>query len=527
MSAAVSTRLGEIQEAIAWHREQIAILQAEANSLSPILVLPTEITSKIFASRALDSGARFDSSWSTVMFVCRRWYDIAISEQQLWGKIDISSPGKLSFLELLLRRSGVAPLSVKVSLLELPIHPFILQHSERLRELDLIGSARSVFAFAHAFGDHTFPVLRSIRLFPEQNWGDVPNHLTRTLPDAIFDGRAPCLTTLDLESIDVNWGAIRGLTSLSLSAVANTNAATTFLSVLQSSPALIHLQLKGIIGPETFQAHVVPLPLLQSLCIVDRASACTELLRLVPIPPGVRLSVDGWDVYTGHNLSQLLIPLRRYLRSPSAPVISGVRLDSAPTMLKVSTCTRVLGPNVLDGDTSALTLTTHPHSDNVHRQIMTKIFKMLPRASITQLDCRGAKHMTPTLWRAALALLRAVEVAYTVADITAIRLLTVLDQLIPKVAEYPPALRHIHITTLPGSDPTGLFRALHQFSAANHALGTPLEILEFDEQNMVLDIPKEDWDSLSTLVGTLIRNSCVYVPSGSRGVLVADGANTE
>lgn len=41
--------------------------------------------------------------------------------------------------------------------------------------------------------------------------------------------------------------------------------------------------------------------------------------------------------------------------------------------------------------------------------------------------------------------------------------------------------------------------------------GTPLEMLEFNEKSLRLDVDEESWNSFSQLVGTLILNNEVYI----------------
>ncbi|KAJ7833292.1 hypothetical protein B0H13DRAFT_2212655 [Mycena leptocephala] len=350
-----STRLDEIHQAIAWHHTQIAILKAEANSLCPVLNLPTEIISKIFVSYAHESGPTFDFGWSKVMFVCRRWYEIALSEQQLWGFIEISSSKKIAHLDVLLQRSGVAPLNIKITWLDVQIPPsLLLQHSDRLRDLDLAGPAVDIREFSALIPSHTFPILRSLKFHP-RTWDSAPGEPPNTLPDGVFDGRAPCLTILELSYIYINWNRIHGLTILCLTSVRNTHPPTegALLSMLEASPALTYLKLSFMvseISTPLWSYPVVSLPLLEFFCIQDQAACCNRLLRHVTVPPSARLSVLGWDIGGGREIVDLLVPLRRHLRDPSAPAVRYLRLEcmSTPEMgpiFTVSTSTAVPQPD--------------------------------------------------------------------------------------------------------------------------------------------------------------------------------------
>jgi hypothetical protein len=60
-----------------------------------------------------------------------------------------------------------------------------------------------------------------------------------------------------------------------------------------------------------------------------------------------------------------------------------------------------------------------------------------------------------------------------------------------------------------------VLKELRQLLSLLHARGAPLEILEVSENlGTRLDFDEESWDSLSRLVGTLVRNDDVYVVPG-------------
>jgi hypothetical protein len=154
--------------------------------------------------------------------------------------------------------------------------------------------------FLRALPRYKFPVLQSLRLALEDNRWGIPQ-----IPDAMFDGRAPCLTALHLHYVDANWSLIRGLTVLSLARRSGTPM-DRLLSMLQASPALTHLKLTGVAwGEESSEAYpVVSLLLLQSISIAQSsAEACYLLLCHLIIPPCARLSVEGWNIYGGDELT--------------------------------------------------------------------------------------------------------------------------------------------------------------------------------------------------------------------------------
>jgi hypothetical protein len=142
---------------------------------------------------------------------------------------------------------------------------------------------------------------------------------------------------------------------------------------------------------------------------------------------------------------------------------------------------------------------------------------MLSDRGITHLDCRNRTPQFTTLkaWKAALGLLPALEGVYIVPSITAVRVLQALSQLTDT------RLRHIHITAsrVSGDDKFDtrplVLKELRRLLSLIHVRGVPLEMLEVSESvETHLDFDEESWDSLSRLVGTLVRNDDVYVVPG-------------
>ncbi|KAJ7719334.1 hypothetical protein B0H14DRAFT_3521343 [Mycena olivaceomarginata] len=146
---------------------------------------------------------------------------------------------------------------------------------------------------------------------------------------------------------------------------------------------------------------------------------------------------------------------------------------------------------------------------------MTTILEILSDVHITHLDCRDTPHVTPLpAWKDAIALLPALEVIYMFADPTVVRFLTVLAQFsgkkVPKNG-CPTNLRYIRVsaTASDGGSATVclVFEALQVLLSALHGRGTPLAILEIRDLDARLDVDEENWNLLSHLAGTLIRNN--------------------
>ncbi|KAJ6538106.1 hypothetical protein B0H19DRAFT_1181723 [Mycena capillaripes] len=460
------------------------------------------------------------------MYVCRRWYDIAVREQQLWGNIEISSSNEIGRLAVLLKRSGLTPLSIKIPSADVMIPPsLLLQHSERLQDLDLTGAALPVHEFLELVPKYGLPLLRSIKLHPISGWGDVPSELLPiALPDALFDGRAPRLTALEMSYLTLNWNLICGFTSISLTSVRNTHSPTTILellSMLEASPALTYLQLQNVIIPSPTACPTVSLPLLESIYLQDGPESCNQFLRHIVFPPSAQLSVMAWNIRRGSELVDLLVPIRQHLRAPSAPAVHLLQLQSTAVSpevrpnLTVRTYTAVSEGNILDDAKSLFHIQTYPETDNLLRQIMAKILKTLSCASITHLDCRSATHLTLMSWKAVLDRLPALEKVYLGMNISATRFFNALAELTEKSTGAYPPVRYISLVASEGRDEIpSILVALRVLLSVRHIHGVPIERLELDES---LEIEEDSLAPISELVRIFVGDEEVHAPLARRG----------
>ncbi|KAJ6626207.1 hypothetical protein B0H10DRAFT_547873 [Mycena sp. CBHHK59/15] len=522
----IAAQRAAIQQEIEWHYNQISMLKAKSNALAPIYRLPNEIISLIFAKYAVETGQLFNLRWTKVMLVCRRWHDVALGAQPLWGFIEAAFHRGLKRLMIQLQRSGAAPLTVKIVSYDTHMYSsMLLEHAERLRDLDFSGNAPHILAFLNQLSEHRFPLLYSIKLEPNYKWDEVPADLATTFPNAIFDGRAPRLETVELSSLSVRWDLLRGLQGLSLMQSLDTDPSFgTLLSVLQACPGLRDLKLGSVLFPmDPLESYpVVSLPLLECIWLHDDVERCTEILRHVAIPAAARVCVYGLGIRTGRDVMDILIPLRKHVRAPSAPTLRCIQLDcteGSRTNFMVSAFTQTSAPSVLDTN-AAFMINTHPTNEHTLRQIMTKTLKALPCHTITHLDTRLATHLTATSWRGALALLPALEMAYMFVNNGAVKFLQALcEDLESPKGTVGPRLRHLHMyayvwkrnTDAPDVVPPVL-DALRQLLILLHARGTPLEVLEVDEQQGCLGMDESEWEALFGLVGKFIRNDRVYNP---------------
>ncbi|KAJ7167066.1 hypothetical protein C8R46DRAFT_269979 [Mycena filopes] len=506
------SRLDKIHEEIAWHHAQIATLKAEANSFCQILNLPTEITSKIFHWYALESNRTGDLRWTKIMFVCRRWHDIALADQQLWGFIHVA-PFHTD-LDQRLQRSGAAPLNLRIEFVNVGTE--LAEHLHRLREIDLTGGASTISPFVDLIPLHTLPLLRSIALRFGRQWGEDGC----TIPEALFDGRAPQLRRLTLSHVSVNLDLLCGLTGLHLLGYdGDTYSATlkTLLSVLERCADLEDLHL-GMM-PARFSEEdlsslpVVNLPCLRSLHLAESVFVTTHILRHISFPAATSVSISTSPHVSGGALTDLLGPLRRHLRAPDAPTVARLRLECVHpplSVLAVRTYAAASVPTVSE-DQFIFVFHVTVNNDNVLRQVATQVLKLLPRTTITYLDARAA-FMSLTSWRAALPLLPALELLHTGVNRGAGELFQALAQLCGTSTGGYPHLRRIRLSLTPWEmerfDEGGLefwFGALRDLLRTAHAHELPLECVDIEDPGG--DLRDLFWNGLFDFVGTIMLNN--------------------
>ncbi|KAJ7469718.1 hypothetical protein FB451DRAFT_1136359, partial [Mycena latifolia] len=408
---------------ISWHYAQIAWLKATRNTIAPIFRLPNELLSRILTIYAVDSDSLFNLRWTDIIYVCRHWRDLALAAHPLWSFIDICwtpMTRKLCRLHEQLRRSGLAPVTLKIAFCDSPtIVQSILANSERIYALELTGEAQQVHNFIVSLPNHRFPILSSLLLEPNHKRDELPGGVLASFPQSALEGGIPNLRALRLTEISLPWSSLRGLETLSLTKCNDTSSQPlpTFASVLEmlgASPQLQSLRLDRVISPPLYNQDYpcLELPMLTSIRIDDDVTACTALLNHLWFPPTTTMLIYPTHVNTGADVRELLIPLRKQIRAAAAPTIGLLAIQCHGTeSLVISAHHEASQPELLNRDPPLL-LTSSPHTENALRQIMSKIIKAIPFEYITHLDARLAPHPTPASWRTALKLLPALEMVY-------------------------------------------------------------------------------------------------------------------
>ncbi|KAJ7898648.1 hypothetical protein B0H14DRAFT_175456 [Mycena olivaceomarginata] len=525
--------MSDIDDEIAWHYAQIALLKAKRNAIAPIRRLPNELVVRILTIYAVESDALFDLKWTKVMYVCHHWHALALAAQQLWAFIDLQrhGPGTLHRLFVQLERSGVAPLNLKLNFRDSSYYvAIILDHSERIRKLEVGGDFEYVYELIAKLPDGNFPILCSLSLDasyspqePQEPWG---------LPEAFFEGRLPNLRELTLESIPVPWTALSCLTTLALTQCNDSSISLppTFhglLDMLASCPQLRTLKLDLMIPPPMpEQIYVtVDLPALSWLYLLsDPITSCETFLKHIRIPPATSIQILPLGLLTGADARAILVPIRRHLRSPGArrPLLFHI------TRTIASYCTMSVFGDTAPHDfldhasmRCPLSFGCHPRTEGALRQILTKVLKAIPTESITHLDAYAGYNLGAVTWKIIIKLLPALETIYLLGNTGAVNCVRALGEIQAQDNQIQrrtfPHIRRLHIRILrpeAGSDTIVLLlTALEEYLQLCSADGNLLQALEFEDRYHVLAGRQERLESLFPLLAGGIRcNGVVYDP---------------
>ncbi|KAK7018356.1 F-box domain-containing protein [Favolaschia claudopus] len=535
----------EIDALIQWHYDQISILKAKRNALAPIRRLPNELMTRIITIYASESDL-FKLRWTNIMFVCQHWHALILAAQPLWAYIDLGlSEGNLSLTRLFaqIKRSGVAPLTIKTTLFEEFYIDCILDNSARIQELVVDGLAKCVFALVAKLPESSLPILASLSLNASGSDDDVPDDLGRSLPETLLEGRLPNLRELNLECVTLPWSLVSGLTVMSLTQCPNSSSSQTFpdlLDMLRSCPDLHILKLELVCptpNPDDSYA-VVDLPALNWLQLRDPADVCEALLKHLRIPShtAIHLLPDG--LRTASDIRDILIPLRKHTRAPGAPTPVMLKIDRPPAYCMLSFLKTTTLPAPLDDSDNktdvTLSLNCHPSSEAMLPQMLTQILNAVPCEGITHLYGRMGYNAGVETWRSLLALVPSIDHIYLRLNTGAVNCIEALRaQLAEAAAADNPHSRasrhirllHIQVFRMDAGDTTlvDLLTALEGYldelrrrrdAVSNDAFEGPEWNLEFDDARYVLAGPHEERLKrfFALMKGDILWNREIYDP---------------
>lgn len=228
--------------------DTVLALTRRRNALAPISSLPTEVIAAIFFLlrnlRLFGSDGRPKSFLALrVAQVCHQWREIALENPLLWSHFDFSTVSPAGATEIL-ARAKMTPLSLEA-----------IAHSYRHWDDGQVFSLQKelqthIFHTCHLSLGNYGRVLNKILeglIFPAPILETLSLSAERTsrasVPDTLFDGAAPKLSSLQLSDCDINWKSplLKGLKNLEIRRLSEAPRLTDWLDALEEMPQLERL----------------------------------------------------------------------------------------------------------------------------------------------------------------------------------------------------------------------------------------------------------------------------------------------
>jgi hypothetical protein len=312
-------QLQTIDAQIKFLEDSIRALRHQRNALAPVSSLPTEIITIIFSflphmlSAISPHKKRDPLVWLRVSHVCHQWRDIALNQPVFWSHVDFTNISSEGAAEILARAKTV-PLYLEArGLGSYRDNTQFSAFQEEVRScvsriLHLLISAKpSIFAspFMHLY--HPLPPSIVSRCQARENV---------VLPETLFGGKMPSLSTLELINCDISWESslLKGLQCLemrSLSANARPSL-PVWLDALNEMQQLKALTLHSAspiappIDPVVEVERTVTHPFLTHLHI--SANNCALVLAHLDLPALTWLCVEAIVHFPHDNDMQNLLP---------------------------------------------------------------------------------------------------------------------------------------------------------------------------------------------------------------------------
>ena len=284
--------------------ESIRVLKSRRNALVPVSSLPTEVLTTIFillhGPVASSPFTRLKEkpdhlSLIRVTHVCHHWREIAINQPFFWRHVDFTTFTSAGVAEIL-ARSNTAPLLLKA---KVPIGHWtdtqfsafrkaLLAHVSHTCHLDISAEPFHLRKTLEVLVTPA-PSLEYLSLTGIHGW---LGGARVSIPDDLFDGATPRLTSLVLRNCDFSWKLplLKGLKHLDIHSPFDRPGLSDWLDMLVEMPQLITLTLHT----------ATPLP--------PDASLSFDVERVVTLPSVVRLDLSTSARSCGLALAHLNLP---------------------------------------------------------------------------------------------------------------------------------------------------------------------------------------------------------------------------
>ncbi|KAF8867854.1 hypothetical protein BD779DRAFT_1604573 [Infundibulicybe gibba] len=181
----------------------IAAIHHHRNALIPVARLPPEILTRILVLHAqMELSDRYLDGVITSILVCKRWWQVGMGCPELWSYIRCISRPTMAWLEMMLERSRMAPLSFEVGVsselafpeLEANMMTLVAKNLHRCKSLSIYPfSSQNLYSFFR-HSTHPAPLLQHLKMAGLQ-----PGGLFAFPPDFLH-GRAPNLRHVQLNT---------------------------------------------------------------------------------------------------------------------------------------------------------------------------------------------------------------------------------------------------------------------------------------------------------------------------------------
>jgi hypothetical protein len=285
-------QLQAIDDEIKSLEESIRTLRYRRNALVPISSLPTEVITTIFSFFHLStftSGKPDPLAWLRVTHVSHQRREIALNQPLFWNHVNFTTLSSAGAAEIL-ARAKTAPLFLEARIPGRHLYNKAIQRElqrcvTRICDLriratpwDLRETLESLISPA--------PTLECLSLSSEKRGLEV------TIPETLFGGTTPRLSSLELRNCDISWESplLKGLRYLDIR-LPSTNARPSlavWLDALGEMPQLMLLTLyRASPRADRFPFDVertITLPSLKHVNISDSPRDCAFVLAHLDLP---------------------------------------------------------------------------------------------------------------------------------------------------------------------------------------------------------------------------------------------------
>ncbi|KAH9172165.1 hypothetical protein EDB89DRAFT_1906442 [Lactarius sanguifluus] len=281
----------------------IRALKLRRNTFAPISSLPNEVIATIFSflrvrvtSFAVKLGKKPDGlTWLRVAHVCHRWREIALNQSLFWSHVDFTAVSSAGAAEILSRAKTV-PLHLEA---RVPVGLWDDARFDLFRK-ELQDRVPHICHLAiSAEPSHLHRILRGLIMpAPTLEFLSLAGENDQRggaafVPDTLFDGSTPRLSSLELRNCDINWTSplLGSLKHLEIRKPLTRPHLSVWLDALDQMPQLKTLTLHRA-SPIALPWVLIP----------------SEVERAVTLPSLTHFEVSSPARYCGFALAHLILP---------------------------------------------------------------------------------------------------------------------------------------------------------------------------------------------------------------------------